>query len=122
MLPMARGHKSTDSGNSWISIHQVLLHSHNRLSVVKSTSHRRSSTLYLLGPGDPDHNLYKSLDRGVTWVQIPTRCFAETDSCNDPDGNIGFQVFAADPANPQIIFAGNLALYRTTDEGTTGVK
>jgi len=111
--------KSTDSGNFWISIHQVLLNSHNRLSVVKSTSHRRSSTLYLLGPRDPDHNLYKSTDRGVTWIQIPTRCFAEADSCNDPDGNIGFQVFAVDPANPQIILAGNLALYRTTDEGTS---
>ena len=111
--------RSTDSGNSWISIHQVLLHSHNRLSVVKSTSLRRNSTLYLLGPGDADHNLYKSTDRGVTWVQIPTRCFAGADSCNDPDGNIGFQVFAVDPANPQIILGGNLALYRTTDEGTT---
>jgi photosystem II stability/assembly factor-like uncharacterized protein len=110
--------KSTDSGNSWISIHQVLLNSHNRLSVVKSTL-RRSSTLYLLGPQDPDHNLYKSTDRGVTWIQIPTRCFAEADSCNDPDGNIGFQVFAVDPANPQIILGGNSALYRTTDEGTT---
>ena len=56
--------RSTDSGNSWTSIHQVLQQSHNRLSVVKSTL-RRSSTLYLLGPRDPDHNLYKSTDRGV---------------------------------------------------------
>lgn len=111
--------KSTDSGDSWIGIHQVLLNSHNRLSVVKSTSPQRSSTLYLLGPGDPNHNLYKSTDRGVTWTQIPTRCFAEADSCNDPDGNIGFQVFAVDPSNPQIILGGNEALYRTTDEGTT---
>jgi photosystem II stability/assembly factor-like uncharacterized protein len=111
--------KSTDSGVSWIRIHQVLLNSHNRLSVVKSTSLRRSSTLYLLGPRDPDHNLYKSTDRGVTWIQIPTRCPAAADSCNDPDGNIGFSVFAVDPTNPQIILGGNAALYRTTDEGTT---
>ena len=111
--------KSTDSGNSWISIHQVLLRSHNRLSVVKSTSTRRNSTLYLLGPNDPDHNLYKSTDRGATWIQIATRCFDGADSCNNADGNIGFQVFAVDPANPQIILGGNLALYRTTDEGTT---
>ena len=111
--------RSSDSGNSWISIHHVLLHSHNRLSVVKSTSLRRISTLYLLGPRDPDHNLYKSTDRGETWIQIPTRCFAEADSCDDVNGNIGFQVFAADPANPRIILGGNLALYRTTDEGTT---
>lgn len=111
--------KSTDSGDSWIRIHQALLNSHNRLSVVKSTSLRRSSTLYLLGPRDPDHNLFKSTDLGATWIQIPTRCFAEADSCNDPDGNIGFSVFAVDPANPQIILGGNAALYRTTDEGTT---
>jgi photosystem II stability/assembly factor-like uncharacterized protein len=111
--------KSTDSGLSWIRIHQVLLNSHNRLSVLKSTSLRRSSTLYLLGPRDPDHNLYKSTDRGVTWIQIPTRCPAAADSCNDPDGNIGFSVFAVDPTNPQIILGGNAALYRTTDEGTT---
>ena len=119
--------KSTDSGNSWINIHQVLLHSHNRLSVVKSTSLRRSSTLYLLGPRDPEHNLYKSTDRGVTWIQIPTRCpWAPdvcdddpspeppicSDSCADNHGNIGFQVFAVDPANPQIILGGNMALYR----------
>jgi photosystem II stability/assembly factor-like uncharacterized protein len=114
--------KSTDSGNSWINIHHVLLHSHNRLSVVSSTSYRRSSALYLLGPQAPDHNLYKSTDRGVTWIQIPTRCFAGADSCNDPDGNIGFKVFAVDPDNPRIILGGNLALYRTTDEGTTWME
>jgi photosystem II stability/assembly factor-like uncharacterized protein len=66
--------KSTDSGNSWINIHHVLLHSHNRLSLVRSPSYRRNSALYLLGPDAPNHNLYKSTDRGVTWVQIPTRC------------------------------------------------
>ena len=114
--------KSTDSGNSWINIHHVLLHSHNRLSVVRSTSYRRRSALYLLGPGAPDHNLYKSTDRGVTWIQIPTRCFAGADSCDDPDGNIGFKVFAVDPADPRIILGGNLALYRTTDEGTTWME
>ena len=126
--------KSTDSGSSWINIHHVLLHSHNRLSVVRSTSYRRSSALYLLGPAAPTHNLYKSTDHGVTWVEIPTRCpwapavcdnnpSAEppicSDSCADNHGNIGFQVFAVDPANPRIILGGNLALYRTTDEGTT---
>ena len=125
--------RSTDSGNSWINIHQVLQQSHNRLSVVKST-YRRSSTLYLLGPRDPEHNLYKSTDRGATWIQIPTRCpwVPEvcdgnpspeppicSDSCADNHGNIGFQVFAVDPTNPQIILGGNMALYRTTDEGTT---
>ena len=118
--------RSTDSGNSWTSIHQVLQQSHNRLSVVKSTL-LRSSTLYLLGPRDPEHNLYKSTDRGVTWIQIPTRCpWAPavcdnnpspeppicSDSCADNHGNIGFQVFAVDPANPHIILGGNLALYR----------
>ena len=126
--------KSTDSGNSWINIHHVLLHSHNRLSVVRSTSYRRRSALYLLGPGATNHNLYKSTDRGVTWIEIPTRCpwapavcdnnpSAEppicSDTCADNHGNIGLQVFAVDPANPRIILAGNLALYRTTDEGTT---
>jgi photosystem II stability/assembly factor-like uncharacterized protein len=111
--------KSTDSGNSWISIHEVLLHSHNRLSVVKPTLRQRSSTLYLLGPQDPDHNLYKSTDRGKTWIQIPTRCPDGADSCDNIDGNIGLSVFAVDPANPQVILGGNLALYRTTDEGAT---
>ncbi|HEV8419548.1 MAG TPA: hypothetical protein VGQ43_12490 [Candidatus Udaeobacter sp.] len=114
--------KSTDSGNSWINIHHVLLHSHNRLSVVRSTSYRRRSALYLLGPGAPEHNLFKSTDRGVTWIQIPTRCFAGADSCDHADGNIGFKVFAVDPANPRIILGGNLALYRTTDEGTTWME
>ena len=62
--------KSTDSGQSWISIHDVLQGSRNRLSVV-------NSMLYLLGPGDPDQNLYKSIDRGATWIQIPMNCFPE---------------------------------------------
>ena len=105
--------RSTDSGSSWIKIHDVLLRSHNRVSVV------RPATLYLLGPNDPDHNLYKSTDRGATWIQIATRCFEGADTCDDADGNIGFQVFAVDPVDPRIILAGNLALYRTTDEGTT---
>ncbi len=127
-------YRSTDSGSSWTKIHDVLLRSHNRLSVVKPTLLRRNPTLYLLGPNDPAHNLYKSTDRGATWIQIPTRCpwvpdVCEnqnppgppvcSDSCADTHGNIGFQVFAVDPANPRIILAGNLALYRTTDEGTT---
>src|SRR4029453_7632448 len=104
--------KSTDSGQSWTLIHSVLRNSRNRLSVA-------NSTVYLLGPGDPDHNLHKSTDRGTTWTQIATSCPEGADSCNDPDGNIGFQVFAVDQANPQIILGGNLALYRTTDEGAT---
>ena len=52
------------------SIHGVLAGSRNRLSVV-------NSTLYLLGPRDPDHNLYKSIDRGAKWTQIPAKCFDE---------------------------------------------
>ena len=68
--------KSSDSGQSWTLIRTVLRDSRNRLSVV-------NSTLYLLEPRDPDHNLYKSIDRGATWIQIPTRCPAGADSCAD---------------------------------------
>ena len=101
--------KSTDSGTTWTRIHSVLAGSWNRLSVV-------NSTLYLLGPGDPDHNLYKSMDRGATWIQIATRCFAGADSCANTN-SIGFGVFAVDPFNPNVILAGNVALYRTENEG-----
>ncbi len=104
--------KSSDSGQSWTLIRTVLRDSRNRLSVV-------NSTLYLLEPRDPDHNLYKTIDRGATWIQIPTRCPAGADSCADPHGSIGFYVFAVDPANPQNIMAGNMALYRTNNEGLT---
>jgi photosystem II stability/assembly factor-like uncharacterized protein len=105
--------KSTDSGNSWTLIHGALAGSRNRLSVV-------NCVLYLLGPGDPDHNLYKSMDRGATWIQIPTSCEANlgADSCADTS-HIGFSVFAVDPTNPQIILGGNMALYRTDNEGVT---
>jgi len=101
--------KSTDSGQSWTLIHSVLQNSNNRLSMV-------NSTLYLLGPGDLDHNLYKSIDRGATWIQIPTNCPAGADSCGSQN-SIGFSVFAVDPVNPQNIVAGNMALYRTNNEG-----
>jgi photosystem II stability/assembly factor-like uncharacterized protein len=119
--------KSTDSGNSWILIHDALEESRNRLSVV-------NSTLYLLGPRDADHNLYKSIDRGATWIQIPTRCPCAPDVCGNQNppappicadscanrcGNIGFSTFAVDPFNPNIILAGNQALYRTDNEGAT---
>jgi len=104
--------KSTDSGQSWTLIHSVLAGSRNRLSVVHST-------LYLLGPRDPDHNLYKSLDRGATWTQIPTHCPPGADSCANVNGRIGFSVFAVDPFNPNIILGGNQALYRTDNEGVT---
>jgi photosystem II stability/assembly factor-like uncharacterized protein len=103
--------KSTDSGQSWTLVHSVLLNSSNRLSVV-------NSTVYLLGPGDPDHNLYKSIDRGVTWIQIATKCPLGADSC-DPSGTVGFSVFAVNPANPENIVAGNMALYSTANEGLT---
>jgi photosystem II stability/assembly factor-like uncharacterized protein len=89
--------KSTDSGKSWTFIHGVPANSRNRLSVV-------NSTLYLMAPGDPNHNLYKSVDRGATWIQILTSTFS---------------VFAVDPANPQTILGGNTALYRTDNEGLT---
>jgi photosystem II stability/assembly factor-like uncharacterized protein len=105
--------KSTNSGTSWTLIHTVLAESRNRLSVV-------NGALYLIGPGDPEHNLYKSLDRGANWIQIPTRCFDGADSCApNGNGNIGFSVFAVDPFNPQVILAGNQALYRTDNEGLT---
>ncbi|MFL6596777.1 MAG: WD40/YVTN/BNR-like repeat-containing protein [Chthoniobacterales bacterium] len=103
--------KSTDSGQSWTSIHDVLEGSRNRVSVV-------NSAIYLLGPDDLDHNLYKSVDGGATWIQIPTNCFAGADSCRS-NNSIGFGVFAVDPANPQNIVAGNMALYRTDNEGLT---
>jgi photosystem II stability/assembly factor-like uncharacterized protein len=101
--------RSIDSGQSWIRIHNVLYDSRNRLNVV-------NSTLYVLEPRDADHNLYKSTDRGATWIQIPTNCPAEADTCA-PSGSIGFSVFAVDSANPQNIIAGNTALYRTNNGG-----
>src|SRR5438876_2849604 len=119
--------KSIDSGQSWTLIHEALGNSRNRLSVV-------NSTLYLLGLRDPHHNLYKSMDRGATWIQIPTHCPCApdvcengrppgppicADSCANRCGNIGFSVFAVDPVNPQIIVGGNMALYRTDNEGMT---
>lgn len=108
--------KSTDSGQSWISIHDVLQGSRNRLSVV-------NSVLYLLGPRDPNHNLYKSIDSGATWVQITEPCPCSTPSCDcvtcADTGHIQFSVFAVSPANPQIILGGNQTLYRTNNEGAT---
>lgn len=105
--------KSTDSGQSWTPIHSVLAGSRNRLSVV-------NSTLYLMGPRDPDHNLYKSNDRGAKWTQIPTKCVDEAWSCAPPPHTgIGFSVFAVDPFNPNVILGGNQALYRTDNGGLT---
>lgn len=104
--------KSTDSGQSWILMHGVLAGSRNRLSVV-------NSTLYLLGPRDPDHNLYKSVDHGAKWAQIPTNCFPEADTCANDNGGIGFSVFAVHPFNPNVILGGNQALYRTDNQGLT---
>src|SRR5438874_7645698 len=89
--------KSTDAGISWTHTHAVIRNAPNRLSMV-------NSVVYLLGPGDPEHNLFKSMDRGATWIQIPTRCFAGADSCANAN-DIGFSVFAVDPANPQVILA-----------------
>jgi photosystem II stability/assembly factor-like uncharacterized protein len=106
-------YKSTDSGQSWISIHDVLEGSRNRISVV-------NSAIYLLGPDDLDHNLYKSVDGGATWIQIPTDCFAGA-SCRG-NNSIGFGVFAVNPANPQNIVAGNLALYSTDNQGITWTR
>jgi photosystem II stability/assembly factor-like uncharacterized protein len=103
--------RSTDAGQSWTLIHTVVAGSRSRLSVV-------NSTLYLLVRNDPDHNLFKSYDRGATWIQIPTHCFAGADICANAN-NIGFSVFAVNPTNPQIILGGNQALYRTDNEGAT---
>jgi photosystem II stability/assembly factor-like uncharacterized protein len=104
--------KSIDSGQTWTLIHSSFQNSNSRLGMV-------NSTLYLVVPGDPDHNLYKSIDRGATWIQIPTNCPAGADSCHDPNGSIGFSVFAVNPVNPQNIVAGNMALYSTNNEGIT---
>ena len=103
--------KSTNLGASWTFIHGILAGSRNRLRAV-------NSTLYLLGPGDPDHNLYKSMDRGATWVQIPTRCPAGAHSCANVN-SIGIGVFDVDPFNPGVILGGNMALYRSDNEGIT---
>ena len=103
--------RSSDSGQTWTLIRSVLPDSRNRLSVA-------NSTLYLLEPGDADNNFYKSIDRGATWIQIPTNCPSEADSCGSQTG-IGFSVFAVDPANPQNIVAGNTALYSTNNQGIT---
>ena len=104
--------KSTDSGQSWTLIHSVLAGSRNRLSVV-------NSTLYLLGPRDPDHNLYKSIDRGATWTQIPTKCVDEAWSCAPPP--ILVLASRCSPWIPQsnVILGGNQALYRSDNGGLT---
>ena len=105
--------KSIDSGQSWTLIRSVLRDSRNRLSVV-------NSTLYLLEPSDPDHNLYKSIDRGATWIQISTRlpCRRLTAAATPWQHRL-LRCSLWIPLNPQNIVAGNMALYRTNNEGIT---
>ena len=108
--------KSVDSGQNWILIHDApnVPGAHDRLGMV-------SSTLYLMQPGDPNQNFYKSTNGGSSWIQIPTHCPPGANNCAGTE--IGFAVFAVDPKNPQIILAGNsdfahnASLWCTENEG-----
>jgi photosystem II stability/assembly factor-like uncharacterized protein len=92
----------------------------NRLSVV-------NSKVYVSGGVGADRKLLKSTDAGATWPQIPTECPCGADTCvvpnptpcSTPSGNVGLDVFAVDPSNPQIIVAGNAATYQTDNEGAS---
>jgi photosystem II stability/assembly factor-like uncharacterized protein len=108
--------KSVDSGESWVQVLSVsacMPHegcARARLSIVKSA-------LYVLAGVKENRKLYESINGGAQWIQIPTLC-SGGDTCTRGD-NIGFAVFAVDPFNPNIIVAGNQALYRTDNAGLT---
>jgi hypothetical protein len=108
--------KSTHSGQ-WTSIRSLPDGGLSELRFV-------GSAIYLLDGTGAGRNLYKSTNAGGTWIQIQTQCPCPPDVCADPNppdppicadscvnrcGNIGFDVFAVDPANPQTILGGNLA-------------
>lgn len=79
-----------------------------------------NGVLYLRDPSPPNHadNLSKWTGVPFAWTRIPTNCPPGGDSCWYPDA-IGVWVFAVNPADPRVIVIGNLAAYRTTDEGQT---
>jgi photosystem II stability/assembly factor-like uncharacterized protein len=122
-------YKSTDVGRqNWTLIRSLAACVQNscalnRLSVV-------NTQLYLMGGVRADRKFYKYAG-GTSWVQIPTLCPCGADTCVVPapipsptpcdnsSTNIGLDVFAVDPTNPQVIVAGNAATYRTDNEGAS---
>lgn len=108
--------KSVDSGQSWIevlSLPACVPHegcAPGRLSLV-------NTALYVLAGVKENRKLYKSINAGAQWTQIPSIC-SGGDNCTSGD-NIGFAVFAVDPFNPNVIIGGTMALYRTDNGGLT---
>lgn len=111
--------RSVDDSGQWVLIHDVpnVPGAQDRLGYLSLYS-----TLYLMQPGDPNHNFYKSTDDGSSWIQIATHCPPGANNCAGTE--IGFAVFAVN-ARPKVILAGNsdfqhnASLWRTSDEGAS---
>jgi photosystem II stability/assembly factor-like uncharacterized protein/cbb3-type cytochrome oxidase subunit 3 len=112
--------KSVDSGQTWTTVFPNPSWQ-NKLGLV-TPPRSFSSWVYFIDPDHPNSNFFKSTDGGSNWTQIQTVCPVGDDDCNGT--NIGLARFAVDPANTQVIVAGNwgegggtTSLFRTSNEG-----
>lgn len=90
---------------------------HNcELSVTGNTLYALPSTSSFLTP-----QIYKSVDGGLNWFATPTSPPGSTASEPTINSGQGFYNLAigADPRNPDIVIAGGLNFYRSTDGGVT---
>ena len=62
----------------------------------------------------------KSSDGGTTWTELSVPNDSNGNPLGDANGQAGYSMsFAIDPSNPQVLYAGEIDMFKSSDGGTT---
>ena len=110
--PTSGIYRSTDGGNTWTELTNGLPSVAGRIGITAATP----DTLYAFycdNTGYYFDNIYRSIDGGDTWSPTSGQPYFTAPYC------WWFGSIYADPSNPDVVYALELDLWRTTNGGST---
>ncbi|MCF8368629.1 MAG: PKD domain-containing protein [Bacteroidales bacterium] len=112
-------YKSSDDGENWIQITNGIPNG-NR-SVIAVTEDDPEYVYCLLSTGDSYKGIYRSTNSGESFTEMSTSPNIMSWGCNGGSGGQAWYDLdvAVDPNNKNVIFAGGVNCFKSTDGGTT---
>ncbi len=112
-------YKTTDGGDNWVQINNGLV-SGSR-GVIAVTAANTEVVYFLLSTSDEFKALYRSTDAGDSFTEMSNSPNIMSWGCNGGSGGQAWYDLdiAADPQNENVIFAGGVNCFKSSDGGAT---